>query len=102
MPEQACATRIDELSRRITGLQARRDELALDDAQPESLTDADLDALQTEVGEVIIRNGDPPSRKAVLQALIDEIRVESRAEIHPNLRPPGGSTPERFSGDGGN
>jgi site-specific DNA recombinase len=94
MPEAACAKRIDELSRQITGLQARRDELALDDTEPEPLTDADLDALQAEVGEVI-RNGDPPARKALLQALIDEIRVESRAAIHPTfalpaVRPPGG------------
>jgi hypothetical protein len=46
MPEQACATRIDELSRQITGLQARHDELAHDDTQPDPLTDADLHKLQ--------------------------------------------------------
>ena len=43
-------------------------------------------------------DGDPPARKALLQALVQEIRVVSRAEIYPffNLpvvRPPYGSVP---------
>lgn len=31
---------------------------------------------------VAIEGGDPPTRKALLQSLIEEIRVVSRAEIH--------------------
>jgi hypothetical protein len=46
----------------------------------------------------VIADGDPPARKALLQALVQEIRVVSRAEIYPffNLpvvRPPYGSVP---------
>jgi hypothetical protein len=48
-------------------------------------------------GEVI-EGGDPPTRKALLQSLVDEIRVVSRAEIYPSfslpaVRPPQGSVP---------
>jgi hypothetical protein len=95
MPEQACGARIDELSRQITGLQARRDELAHDDTRPDPLTDADIRELQAKVSKTF-HNGDPPSRKALLQALIDEIKVVTPGEIHPifvlpTVRPPGGS-----------
>jgi site-specific DNA recombinase len=98
MPEDACGQRIDQLTRRLTGLDARRQELAIDEAEsPEPLTDDDLHALQVHVSEVI-ESGDPPARKALLQALIHEIRVVSREEIYPvfNLpavRPPCGPVP---------
>ncbi len=61
----------------------------------EPLTDDDLHALQTHVADVIDR-GEPSGRKAMLQALVDEIRVASRGEIYPFftlplVRPPYGS-----------
>lgn len=61
----------------------------------EPLSDEDLALLQVEVREVI-EGGDPPTRKALLQSLVDEIRVVSRAEIYPSfslpaVRPPQGS-----------
>jgi hypothetical protein len=98
MPEQACAARITELTRRLSELEARRAELAADqDDGPEALSDDDLRALQAHVHEVI-ENGDKPARKALLQALLEEIRVVSRAEIYPffalpMVRPPYGSVP---------
>ncbi len=95
MPEQACAPRIAKLTRRLSELEARRTELAIDDEQaPEPLTEEDLRALQAHVAQVI-QNGDPPARKALVQALVQEIRVVSRAEIYPFfylpvVRPPYG------------
>ncbi len=98
MPESACGPRIKELSERLRGLQARQGELAAEEpAEREPLTDDDLGLLQAQVREVI-ESGDPPTRKALLQSLVDEIRVVSRAEIYPSfslpaVRPPSGSVP---------
>jgi hypothetical protein len=60
----------------------------------ESLTDEDLALLQAEVREVI-EGGDPPTRKALLQWLVDEIRVVSRAEIFPSFSLPAARPPQR-------
>ncbi len=99
MPEQACAPRIAQLTQRLSELEAHRTELAIDnhDEDPEPLTNDDLHTLQTHVADVIA-DGDPPGRKALLQALVQEIRVASRTEIHPFfylpvVRPPHGSVP---------
>ena len=98
MFEQACAPRIANLTKRLSELQGHRDELAADaDDTPEPLGDDDLHALQAHVAQVIA-DGDPSARKALLQALVDEIRVESRDEIYPfftlpTVRPPYGSVP---------
>ena len=98
MPKEACAPRIAELTKRHSELQARRAELAYEpDDTPEPLTDSDLAALQAHTRHVI-QHGDPPARKALLQALVTEIRVSSRDEIYPFfaipvVRPPYGSVP---------
>jgi site-specific DNA recombinase len=98
LPEKACAPRIADLTRRLSELQARRDELSGDaEEAAEPLTDDDLHALQAHVAE-IIEHGEPSARKALLQSLVDEIRVVSRGEIYPFftlplVRPPYGSVP---------
>ena len=56
-----------------------------------------IHALQAHTQHVI-EHGDPPARKALLQALVTEIRVVSRTEIYPFfalpvVRPPYGSVP---------
>ncbi len=100
MPESACAPRIGELTERLRGLEARREELSAEEAEErEPLSDEDLALLQAEVREVI-EGGDAPTRKALLQSMVDEIRVVSRAEIYPSfslpaVRPPSGSVPLR-------
>ena len=95
MPESACAPRIGELSEKLRGLEARREELAAEEpAEREPLTDEDLALLQAEVREVI-EGGDPPTRKALLQSLVDEIRVVSRAEIYPSFSLPAVRPPQR-------
>lgn len=50
------------------------------DEAPEPLGEDELRTLQAHVREVI-ETGDPPARKALLQALFEEICVVSRAEI---------------------
>ena len=98
MPEQACAPRIAQLTQRLSELEAHRTELAIDNEEgPEPLTDDDLHTLQAHVAQVIA-DGDPPTCKALLQALVQEIRVVSRTEIYPffylpAVRPPYGSVP---------
>jgi site-specific DNA recombinase len=92
MPEQACAPRIAALTQQLAGLEARRAELAERDDEPEPLTDEDLAALTNHVRDVVT-NGDPAQQKALLQAIIAEIKVQSRAEIQPYftlpvVRPP--------------
>ncbi|MGH2762551.1 MAG: hypothetical protein ACRDL0_21180 [Thermoleophilaceae bacterium] len=50
MAERDCAGRIAELSRRLRGLEARREELAVDaDEAPEPLGEEELRALQAHV-----------------------------------------------------
>jgi exonuclease VII small subunit len=98
MLESACAPRIGELTERLRGLQARQEELAAEEPdEREPLTDDDLALLQAEVRQVI-DDGDAPTRKALLQSMVDEIRIVSRAEIYPSfslptVRPPSGSVP---------
>src|SRR5213595_1868801 len=54
MPESACGPRIGELTEKLQGLEARREELvAVEPAEREPLTDEDLALLQAEVREVI-------------------------------------------------
>ena len=98
MPESACAPRIDELSGKLRGLKARREELGAEEPEDrEPLSDEDIALLVAHVREVIA-GGDAPTRKALLQSLVEEIRVVSRAEIYPSfslpaVRPPSRSVP---------
>ena len=78
MAERDCAGRIAELSRRLRGLEARATQTRHRSRSP----DEELRALQAHVREVI-ETGDPPARKALLRALVEEICVVSRAEIYP-------------------
>ena len=95
LPESACGERIAELNKQLSALRARHHELCLDqqdDPDPEPPTDDELAALQ-EYAREVVRDGDRPARKALLQALVSEIRVVSRTEIYPTfslptVRPP--------------
>jgi site-specific DNA recombinase len=98
MPEAACGARIRELTSKLHGLQTHRDELAINNDQPpEPLGKDDLRDLAAHVRQVI-QQGDPPTRKTLLQALIHEIQVVDRDQIQPifslpAVRPPSGSVP---------
>ena len=90
--------RIEELSEKLRGLEARGEEFALgDEDMPEPLSEEDVQALAAQVREVIAQ-GERRQRKALLQSFVQEIRVVSRAEIYPfffvpAFRPPCGSVP---------
>jgi hypothetical protein len=95
LPEIAYGERIAVLNREMTALRARHHELVLDqqdDANFQPPTEEDLRALLAQVGRVI-RYGSPSARKALLQDLVSEVRIVSRAEIYPTfalpmVRPP--------------
>ena len=54
---------------------------------PEAPTDETLALLRSRV-EDVMKNGDEAQRKAVMQALVQELRVVSRDEILPTFRVP--------------
>jgi site-specific DNA recombinase len=95
LPEIAYGERIAVLNREMTTLRARHHELVLDqqdDADFQPPTEDDLRALLAHVGRVICY-GSPSARKALLQDLVSEVRIFSRAEIYPifslpMVRPP--------------
>ena len=98
LPAAACGSRIQELTEKLRGLEARREELALEQEDaPEPLSEADLAGLVAQVREVVTE-GDRRQQKALLQAYVQEIKVVSREEIYPfffvpAVRPPSGSVP---------
>lgn len=94
-----CAPRIQELTGRLRGLHGGQAELAatIADSGPKPLTPADVAALAAQISDAF-RNGDPHHQKALLQALITDIRVNGKANIQPHfaihtVRPPTGSVP---------
>ena len=90
MPEDACAPRIAALTEEAAGIERRRAELTqaaeIEDA-PERVTPKELAELGQEL-EQALATGPVARRKAVVQALVDEITVESRAAIKPVFRVP--------------
>ena len=99
MPETICGTRVKALGSRATALRARRQELAdeMDEADLTAPTPKELSVLRERVTEAVAE-GSAASVKGLLQALIHEIRVDSREAIHPIFRVPlGGDHPEEYA-----
>jgi site-specific DNA recombinase len=94
----ACKQRVDELVSRRTVFEQRKTELEAAGAEERpALTDGDLAELAAETA-TIIRNGNRRQVKALLQALVQRIEVESRGRIQPvffvpAVRAPDGSVP---------
>jgi len=89
MPEEICGERVKDLGTRATALQARCFELdaemtAADLVAP---TSVELNELRLRVEEAVA-SGSSALVKSLLQALIQEIRVDSRQAIHPVFRVP--------------
>jgi site-specific DNA recombinase len=85
-PER-CEDRLTRLQSRLDDLHAQEAELAL--AAPDEATHAATPALVAEVADLlesVLDEGDPQKAKALLRLLIDELRVNSRAEILPTYR----------------
>jgi site-specific DNA recombinase len=91
MPEEICGPRVKDLASQSTALRARRELLAdeMDDAHLAAPSPDELAALRDRVAEALA-SSDPAPVKALLQALIHEIRVDSRQAIHPVFRVPVG------------
>ena len=92
--QEVCTRRIEELSAELTSLEARRSELAeeISESQPSVPDPAELAELVGDI-ERALRYGAPPERKAVMQAVVAEIRVRDRGHIEPVFRVPIPSAP---------
>ncbi len=95
LPESACAERVKKLATRVGELQGRRVDLLseLEAGEPAAPTESDLSDLRRTVEEAIAA-GSPATQKALIQALVHEIRVMDRNEIQPVFKMPPGAQPE--------
>ncbi len=85
-PER-CEDRLTRLQARLDDLHAQQAELSLQ--APDEATQAPTAAHFAEVAELletVIAEADPQKAKALLRLLIEELRVNSRAEILPTYR----------------
>ncbi|HVD00401.1 MAG TPA: recombinase family protein [Candidatus Dormibacteraeota bacterium] len=85
------AARIEAIEEKLAGLRRRREELA-ETIEAEAVhlpTPADLSDAEDAIREAMA-GGTAGQRKALLQALVAEIRVESRHAIFPTYRLPAG------------
>jgi site-specific DNA recombinase len=84
---ERCEDRLTRLQTRLDDLHAQEAELSL--AAPQEAAHAPAAADLAEIADVleaVATEGDPPKTKALLRLLIDELRVNSRAEILPTYR----------------
>ena len=83
------AGRMEELEQRLTELRAQREKLQ-DELADISITPPTASDLRSVIGAIAdaMDNGMPSQRKALMQQLVSEIRVESRSEIFPTYRLP--------------
>jgi hypothetical protein len=91
MPEEVCGERVKALGANATALRARMFELdpGTTEAELVAPTTAELVDLRQRVEEAVA-GGSSALVKSLLQALIHEIRVDSRQAIHPVFRVPVG------------
>jgi site-specific DNA recombinase len=88
MPESTCAPRIASLNEQAAAIEQRVSELATDDdEQPERTSAAELDVLRRAL-RAALEDSAPTRTKAVLQSMIETIRVDARDHIEPTFRVP--------------
>lgn len=86
--KDAVARRINKVSEEIQQLRHRRDELQLSiDTEPDELTPTDLAAIRDHIAR-IIDSGTTPERKALCEALIQELRINANQTATPVFRVP--------------
>jgi len=85
-PER-CDERLSRLQARLEDLRAQQDELSLSTAHEagHGPTPADLAAVADQL-DGVIAEGEPQKTKALLRLLIQELRVDGRAQIQPTYR----------------
>jgi site-specific DNA recombinase len=95
LSEAQCAKRLEGLAAKVRDLRERREELvvAVQQASATAPDTEELAALRRQI-EKSLKNGAVPARKALLQALVHEIRVEGRDRVVPWFRVPGGADPK--------
>jgi site-specific DNA recombinase len=83
------AGRMEELEQRLVELRTQRETLQ-DELADISITPPTASDLRAVIGAIAdaMDNGMPSQRKALMQQLVSEIRVESRSEIFPTYRLP--------------
>jgi site-specific DNA recombinase len=91
MPEEVCGERVKALGANATALRARMFDLDSGTTEAELVapTTAELGDIRQRVEEAVA-GGSSALVKSLLQALIHEIRVDSRLAIHPVFRVPVG------------
>jgi len=91
MSEASCAARVERLSQKLGQLRTRQAELKeVVESEPRShVTRQQMENVLSHV-RAVLAEGHPPQVKAVLQALVAEVRVESRSSIRPVFRVPAG------------
>jgi len=89
MPEALCGERVKELATRATILRARHEELneEMEQADIKCASPEELATIRDRVNEAISEDS-PAVVKSLLQALIHEVRVDSRNVIQPIFRVP--------------
>ncbi|MDA8288640.1 MAG: recombinase family protein, partial [Actinomycetota bacterium] len=90
-----CGRRLEGLAAKVRDLRVRREELlaAMEHAKA-TAPDADAIAAMRHHIEHALTDGSVPARKALLRALVHEIRVEGRDRVVPWFRVPGGADPK--------
>jgi site-specific DNA recombinase len=90
MPEDLCRPRIERLAERLRSLRAHQAELTASIEEGGQVTAPgieEVERLRDRIREALL-NGPVVRRKAVLQELVAEVRVESRSCIRPTFRLP--------------
>jgi hypothetical protein len=89
LPERVCGDRLRELGTTVARLRGSRDDLIrrIETTRPTDPTADELAALRAHIRHVIA-NGSTATRKALLRALVHEIRVDARDHIQPVFRVP--------------
>jgi site-specific DNA recombinase len=89
LSEDVCADRIREVAAKVGQLKASRSELEDEISADESylVSSEDLGELREEI-QLALRSGPLPERKALMQTLVEEIRVRDRNWIQPVFRVP--------------
>ena len=95
LSEAKCGKRLEGLATKVRDLRQRREELVVAVQQASATApDADEIAEMRHHIEKAITNGAVSARKALLQVLVHEIRVEGRDRVVPWFRVPGGADPK--------
>jgi len=92
LTEAQCGNHLESLATKVHDLRERREGLVVAVQQSSATApDADEIAEMRRHIENAVTNGAVPARKALLQALVHEIRVEGRDRVVPWFRVPGGA-----------